>query len=63
MGGIPICPLISAGQKEIQICAEDTCSWYMKSYKTCAVYILAHNAALDIKKKQAEASFLPDESR
>jgi len=63
MSTIPICPLISAGQKEIQICAESTCSWYMKSYKTCAVYILAHNAALDIKKKQAASAFSADEPK
>jgi len=48
----PICPLISAGQEVSQICAEEACAWYMKGYKTCAIYILAHNAALDIKKKQ-----------
>jgi hypothetical protein len=48
----PICPVISAGQEVPQICAEESCAWFMKGYKTCAVYILAHNAALEIKKKQ-----------
>ncbi|MFH0702021.1 MAG: hypothetical protein V2B14_00580 [bacterium] len=49
----PICPLMSAGNEIPQICVEETCAWYMKSYKTCAVYVLSHNAALEIKKKQA----------
>lgn len=52
MSDIPVCPLISAGQSTIQICAQESCAWYMKNYKTCAVYILAHNAALDIRQKQ-----------
>lgn len=53
MSQTPICPIISAGQEVTQICAEENCAWYMKGYKTCAMYILAHNAALDIKKKQS----------
>ena len=56
MGKIPICPLMSAGQEIQQICSEESCAWYMKSYKTCAVYIIAHNAAIDIKKKQESES-------
>jgi len=52
MGLTPLCPVMSAGKEIIQICAEENCAWYMKSYKTCSIYILAHNAALDIKKKQ-----------
>lgn len=48
------CPLMSAGQERSIICLQEDCAWYMKSYKTCSVYILAHNAALDIKKKQSE---------
>lgn len=54
MNKTPLCPLMSAGQEVSQICAEEACAWYMKTYKTCAVYVLAHNAALDIKKKQSE---------
>ena len=50
---IPICPLISAGKEETEVvCAQEHCAWYMKNHKMCAVYILAHNALLDIKKKQ-----------
>jgi hypothetical protein len=52
MSDIPVCPLISAGQSTMQICAQESCAWYMKSYKTCAMYVLAHNAALEIKQKQ-----------
>lgn len=48
----PICPLMSAGSEVPQICSEENCAWYMKTYKTCAVYIMAHNAAIDIKNKQ-----------
>jgi hypothetical protein len=48
----PICPLMSAGKDVPIICSEENCAWYIKSYKTCAIYIMAHNAALDIKVKQ-----------
>jgi len=47
-----ICPLMSAAKEVTNVCAEETCAWYLKNYKLCAVYILAHNAALDIKNKQ-----------
>ena len=46
------CPIMSAGTDIIQVCIQENCAWYLKSYKTCSVYVLAHNAALDIKKKQ-----------
>ena len=49
---IPICPLMSAGSSVEIVCAQEKCSWYIKNYKTCSVYLLAHNAALDIKEKQ-----------
>ncbi|OGH96651.1 MAG: hypothetical protein A2287_09995 [Candidatus Melainabacteria bacterium RIFOXYA12_FULL_32_12] len=52
MNQTPICPIMSSKTDVPQICAEENCAWYMKNYKTCAVYILAHNAALDIKNKQ-----------
>lgn len=51
-----ICPLISAGKDISQVCEEENCAWYMKSYKTCSVYILAHNAALNIKDKQTTSN-------
>ena len=51
---IPICPLMSAGNDKDVICAQERCAWYMKSYKTCSVYMLAHNAGLDVRTKQAQ---------
>ena len=48
----PICPIMSSGSEIPALCVEETCAWYMKNYKTCAVYIMAHNAALEIKQKQ-----------
>lgn len=51
---IPICPLMSAGNEITILCSQDKCAWYMKNYKTCSVYILAHDAALNIKEKQVK---------
>lgn len=51
---IPVCPLMSAGSEMQIVCAQEKCAWYMKNYKTCSVYILAHDAALNIKAKQAK---------
>jgi len=53
MSQMPLCPLMSAGLEIPKVCLEDSCAWYLKGYKTCSVYILAHNAALDIKQKQS----------
>ena len=50
---IPVCPLLSSGNEITMICEQENCAWYMKNYKTCSIYVLAHNAALDIKTKQA----------
>lgn len=55
MATIPICPLMSAGNSIEIVCAQEKCAWYLKNYKTCSVYLLAHNAALDIKQKQQVA--------
>ena len=52
MNQTPVCPLISAGKEIPQVCVEENCAWYIKNYKTCSVYVLAHNAALEIKQKQ-----------
>lgn len=52
MAKTPICPIMSSGQDIPKVCAEEECSWFIKNYKTCSIYILAHNAALDIAKKQ-----------
>ena len=51
---IPTCPLMSAGNSIQVLCSQENCAWYMKSYKTCSVYLLAHDAALNIKEKQAK---------
>lgn len=51
---IPICPLISAGKDLNSVCAQENCAWYVQNIKTCAVYVIAHNALLDVKSKQAE---------
>lgn len=49
---IPYCPLMSAGKDMEVICAQERCAWYLKNYKLCSVYMLAHNAALDVQSKQ-----------
>ena len=51
-GGIPVCPLMSIGQPSVVLCIQEECSWYFKNFKTCSVYLLGHNAAMDIKTKQ-----------
>ncbi len=51
---IPICPLMSAGNEISIVCEQENCAWYMKNYKQCSVYLLAHNAVLDIKEKQSK---------
>ncbi|MDD3236701.1 MAG: hypothetical protein PHV37_01215 [Candidatus Gastranaerophilales bacterium] len=53
MAIIPICPLMSAGNDIEIVCAQEKCAWYIKNFKTCSVYLLGHNAVLDIKEKQA----------
>ncbi len=45
---------MSAGNEIHIVCAQENCAWYMKNYKTCSVYLLAHNAVLDIKEKQSK---------
>ncbi len=51
---IPICPLMSAGNEQPIVCTQERCAWYMTGSKTCALYIMAHKAILDIKAKQSE---------
>ncbi len=51
---IPLCPLMSAGNEMQIVCAQERCAWYMKNYKTCSIYILAHDAAINIKEKQSK---------
>lgn len=48
----PYCPLMSAGQEIERLCTQESCAWYLKAYKMCSVYVIAHNAALDVQSKQ-----------
>lgn len=50
---IPYCPLMSAGNTMEIVCSQEKCAWYLKNYKMCAMYIMAHNAALEIQSKQS----------
>ena len=46
------CPILSIGSPNDKVCIQESCAWYMNNTKTCAMYIMAHNAILDIKEKQ-----------
>ena len=49
------CPLMCSTDNNYNvICQEEDCAWYVKAFKSCAMYIIAHNAALDIKAKQSK---------
>jgi len=49
---LPICPLMSAGASMDMVCTLDRCAWYIPSTKKCSVYMMAHNALLEITSKQ-----------
>jgi hypothetical protein len=51
---IPFCPLMTAGNSFEKVCTQDMCAWYLKGYKVCSVYMLAHNAAMEVQAKQAK---------
>lgn len=51
-GGIPACPIMSINQPSELLCIQESCAWYVKNFKTCSVYLIGHNAAMDIKAKQ-----------
>lgn len=51
---IPYCPLMSAGNTVEVVCAQERCAWYLKNYKMCSMYVVAHNAALEIQAKQSK---------
>ena len=34
------------------VCQQEDCAWYLKNYKSCSIYVIAHDAALNIKAKQ-----------
>lgn len=50
----PYCPLMSAGSSVEVICTQERCAWYLKNYKMCSMYVMAHNAALEIQAKQSK---------
>ena len=52
---IPVCPLLSAGSNDNRICMQENCAWYLKNYKICSVYMMAHNSMLDVQAKQKAA--------
>lgn len=51
---IPYCPLMSAGNTIEVVCTQERCAWYLKNYKMCSMYVMAHNAALEISAKQSK---------
>ncbi len=52
---IPLCPLMSVGSQVEIVCMQENCAWYLKNHKICSVYMLAHNALLDVQAKQRAA--------
>jgi len=52
MGAPQVCPVLSSNNEKPNMCLEEDCAFYLKSYKACSVYVIAYNAALEIKKKQ-----------
>lgn len=49
-----ICPLLSANSEYNKMCVQDRCAWYMKSTRTCAVAVIAHESVLKIKATQTQ---------
>lgn len=52
---IPLCPLMSVGSQVEIVCMQENCAWYLKNYKVCSVYMMAHNSMLDVQAKQKAA--------
>lgn len=52
MAAPKVCPLMSNNNEKPSMCLEEDCAFFLKSYKACSVYVLAYDAALDIKNKQ-----------
>lgn len=53
---IPFCPLMSAGSDIDKVCTLERCAWYVTSIKKCSIYLLGHNALLDVTQKQKAAA-------
>ena len=49
---IPLCPLMSVGSQVEIVRMQENCDWYLKNYKICSVYMMAHNSMLDVQAKQ-----------
>jgi len=54
MAAPKVCPLLSSGSENPHMCLEEDCAFYLKSYKACSMYVIAYDAALDIKEKQQQ---------
>lgn len=52
--GSLICPLMSSGSDIDKICLQESCAWYLKNLKICSIYMMAHNAAMNVQAKQAK---------
>ena len=48
------CPLLSANSEYNKMCVQDRCAWYMKSTRTCAVAVMAHESVMKIKDLQSK---------
>ena len=46
---------MSVGSQVEIVCMQENCAWYLKNYKICSVYMMAHNSMLDVQAKQAKA--------
>lgn len=55
-----ICPLLSSGKDIDMICLKEKCAWYLPAYKSCSIYVTAHDAALNIRSKQAQMQNTPN---
>ena len=51
-GTIPVCPILSIGSAEAQLCYGEQCGWYVPAVKKCALMILGHQAALEVHNTQ-----------
>ncbi|MCQ2957345.1 MAG: hypothetical protein MJ180_00415 [Candidatus Gastranaerophilales bacterium] len=49
------CPMMSSSDGNYILCQQEDCAWYLKNYKSCSVYVLAHDAALNIRTKQLKS--------
>lgn len=59
---IPLCPLMSVGSQVEIVCMQENCAWYLKNYKICSVYMMAHNSMLDVQAKQAAKAKAKEEN-